>query len=214
MIGKRFGRLLVIEEFGVDSRGEFQWVCRCDCGNVTHPIKGSVLRTGKSQSCGCLEKELKSARSSTHRKSQTRLYNIWSCMKGRCFSKGHPAFSSYGGRGIAVCDEWKNNFQAFYDWAMSNGYSDELTIDRIDVNGDYCPENCRWISISEQQHNKRCNVVIAFNGESHTLKQWSEITGINYKTLHQRYSKGKRDTKLFGESLDINELASVQAVTE
>lgn len=205
MVGKRFGRLVVTNDSGVDNRGEHTWVCKCDCGNITHPIKGSVLRLGKSQSCGCLQREQQSARASTHKKSRTRLYNIWSLMKARCNNPNNQAFKDYGGRGITVCEEWLNSFETFYEWAVSNCYADNLTIDRIDTNGNYEPSNCRWATQKEQIENRRCSVILEINGKTQTLKQWANETGIPYKTLHAKYLKGKEfaieniEARLFGE---------------
>lgn len=196
MLGRKFGMLTVIAHYGKDNRGEMMWICKCDCGNITHPITGSVLRKGKSTSCGCYAKKLTSERSSTHRKSQTRLYSIWQGMKGRCFRNTSPAYKYYGGRGISVCGEWKNDFQAFYDWAIINGYADNLTIDRIDVNGNYEPSNCRWVTQKEQAQNKRRAIMIEINGISKSLLTLSEETGIPYKTLYNRHSKGLKGSKL------------------
>lgn len=111
-------------------------------------------------------------------------------MKSRCTNTTIKAYKDYGGRGIKVCDEWLNSFEAFYDWAMKNGYADHLSIDRIDVNGNYCPENCRWATRKTQQMNKTNNLLIDFNGEKHTLAEWSEITGINRATIKSRLNAG------------------------
>ncbi len=167
MIGKQFGRLTVIAEsksHGAESR----WICKCECGVTTKPIRGSSLRRGATRSCGCLQKEIVRERitkhpphyHTTHNESYSRLYKVWQGMKSRCTNPNSTSFQNYGGRGIAVCAEWLNDFQAFYDWAMSNGYEPAVkrgkcTIDRIDVNGDYCPENCRFVSMKEQNSNKR-----------------------------------------------------------
>ena len=119
----------------------------------------------------------------------TRLYKIWCSMHERCQRQKHKHYMSYGGRGIAVCEEW-NEYIPFYDWAMANGYRDDLTIDRKDINGNYCPENCKWATNKEQQNNKRTNRVMVVNGISHTISEWAEITGIGKTTIRYRLNKG------------------------
>ena len=123
-------------------------------------------------------------------KSNSRLYNIWLHMKGRCYRKTDDHYEHYGEKGITMCDEWKNDFKAFYDWAMSNGYADNLTIDRINVNGNYEPSNCRWVTMKEQCNNRTSNVILTINGESHNIQKWSEITGIKYHTIYARMKRG------------------------
>lgn len=125
--------------------------------------------------------------------SNTRIYRCWDRMKHRCYNSKNKDYRHYGGRGIKVCDEWLDDtwgFTNFYYWAMNNGYSDNLTIDRIDVNGNYEPLNCRWATIIEQRNNMRSNVVLTYKGETHNLKQWSKILGLNYRTLCLRYERG------------------------
>lgn len=185
--GERFGRLTVLKRVYVEQKGHRShayWLCKCDCGNET-VVDGSNLRRGTTKSCGCYQKESMD-RFCTHRKSNTRLYGIWRTMKTRCYNQSYDSFHRYGGRGITICDEWLNDFQSFYDWAMENGYSDDLTIDRIDNNGNYEPSNCRWATAKEQSNNTRRNVRIEFNGESHTMAEWSKILGIKYITLYKR----------------------------
>jgi hypothetical protein len=164
MKGKRFGRLTVIEFAYVDNRREARWICQCDCGNTTNDTRGSQLRRGKATSCGCFRNEQSSIRASKHKKSNTRVYSIWTDMKKRCFNVQCKRYPDYGGRGITVCEGWRNNFEAFYEWSIANGYADNLTIDRIDVNGNYEPSNCRWITIQEQQLNKRNNKGARYDG--------------------------------------------------
>ena len=125
-----------------------------------------------------------------HGMRYTRLYNIWRSMNQRCYNEKSVNFGRYGARGITVCDEWKEDFQSFHEWAMANGYSEELTIDRIDVNGNYEPSNCRWSTYKEQANNKRNSRIIECNGVSHTLGEWSEITGIRLATIWERLRKG------------------------
>lgn len=144
--GQRFGRLVALQTIGMQNHC-YIWECVCDCGNTTSvPIHH--LLNGHTQSCGCLRRERYNKASYSHGHSRTRLYRIWGNMKTRCTNPRAHNYHYYGGKGISVCYEWKNNFQAFYDWAMANGYAEGLVIDRIDSDGDYCPENCRWITQS------------------------------------------------------------------
>lgn len=188
MVGNRFGRLTVIEYAGLNRRNSKMWICKCDCGNITKPIISSSLRNGNTRSCGCLN--------GTHHKKNTRLYSIWQGMKARCYRPSHQWYKRYGGRGITICDEWKNDFQAFYDWAMENGYADNLTIDRKDNDRGYCPENCQFTSQTSQIRNRSISITVVVNGVEKTLQQLSEETGIKYRTLHRRYEKGCDITEL------------------
>lgn len=131
------------------------------------------------------------------RTGRKRIYGIWRGMKARCYYPKHINYHRYGGRGITVCEEWRTNFQAFYNWAISHGYADDLTIDRIDNDGNYEPGNCRWATQQEQQHNKSTCIYITYNGKTMDIKQWSECLGIDYNTLHMRISNGWPVEKAF-----------------
>ena len=146
LVGQKFGRLTVISR-AENVKRLTRWNCICECGNST-VVYGGHLRSGATKSCGCLCKETASKNNSTHRKTKTRLFTTWQNMFTRCNNKNHKQYKNYGARGIQVCDEWKD-FVIFYEWAIQNGYNDNLTIDRIDNDGNYCPENCQWITLSE-----------------------------------------------------------------
>lgn len=187
--GQRFGRLTVIEHHGKDKYSHNLWLCKCDCGNVKITETNSLLKGGCS-SCGCLKREETIMMNTTHNHSNTRLYNIYARMKARCYKESNKDYKHYGGRGIAICKEWLDSFENFYDWSMANGYSDNLTIDRKDVNGNYEPSNCRWVSMKVQGNNKRTNIFYTYENETHTLSEWSEITNVKYITLYHSYRNG------------------------
>lgn len=180
LTGQRFGKLIAICENGKNKHNDIVWKCQCDCGNSTI-VPAYRLISGKTRSCGCLRE--------VHKMAKSRLYNTWHGMKQRCDNASDHEYKRYGGRGIKLCEEWQM-FEPFMQWALSHGYNDTLTIDRIDNNGDYSPENCRWITLQEQQRNKSDNISLTYNGETHILMEWSEITGIRYQTLQGRYRRG------------------------
>lgn len=254
-IGDKFGRLEVVEYAGRNHRNRKTWLCQCDCGNKK-VITQDDLKSGKTNSCGCLKKEImskksfkdltgkqfgewtvlelcgknkymerlwkckcscgaiaevtsrsliggysKSCRNCAYKKngenqkkhgmSRSRVYKIYNGMLNRCYNKNNYTFEHYGGRGITVCDEWMGEygFKNFYEWSLENGYEPTLTIDRIDVNGNYEPNNCRWADAKTQANNKRNNINITYNGKSQTLAQWSKELEINFYTLYARIEK-------------------------
>lgn len=191
MIGKKFGRLTVLERaddyVAKSGKRDAAVLCRCDCGNVKR-LRSSVLKNGNTRSCGCYRREASSARNSTHGLSHSRIWNTWNGMIERCEQKNNKSYKNYGAKGIRVCDEW-HNLENFVTWAMANGYDDTLTIDRIDSTKDYCPENCRWADRKTQNNNTSRNHLITFNGETKTMAQWSEETGISYAALKCRINR-------------------------
>ena len=206
LIGQRFGRLVVIEKLP-SKNNRCWWRCKCDCGNFKD-VPTKYLTSGTTQSCGCLNKiksenAKKAAKKSaevctTHGLSNTRIYSIWKNMIYRCENSKTAEFKLYGGRGIKVCEEW-HDIRKFQEWAMINGYKEGLEIDRVDVDGNYEPLNCRWATRKQQNNNKRNNVKAEINGEIHTLAEWSEITGITINTLQYRYYRGDRGERLIRE---------------
>lgn len=181
LTGTRFNMLTVIERVGTDSSGRVLWKCICDCGNET-VVPSYCLTSGHTKSCGCL---LINSHI-THGQSYSHLYQIWHGMKNRCINPNMQDYSRYGGRGITVCDEWDNNYESFQDWALDNGYSEDLTIDRIDPNGNYEPDNCRWSTKKEQANNRVNNLYYSMNGENHTLSEWCDMFNLPYQTIYAR----------------------------
>ena len=182
--GQRFGRLIVLRENGRKGKS-LLWLCRCDCGNEINAIAYN-LKNGHTRSCGCLAKDTKSKIRTKHNGTKTRLFRIWQHMLNRCRNKNVVGYKNYGGRGIKVCNEWQKSFESFRDWALRNGYKDDLSLDRINVNGNYEPENCRWTNAKTQANNKRNNRYIEYKGETKTLSEWAESFGLLPATIRAR----------------------------
>ena len=191
LTGNVYGYLTVLSETTMrDSEGRRLWECRCECGSIV--LKSTrALKDGECRSCGCKTAELRIASGNVakHYMSRTRLYRIWAEMKNRCSDPDSTAYKYYGGRGISVCTEWLN-FEPFMKWALESGYTDFLTIDRIDVNGNYCPSNCRWTNMSVQANNKRTSRYVEYKNEKHTISEWSRLIGINKTTIRCRLNAG------------------------
>ena len=189
LTGKRFNRLTVLESAGRTWQGKDLWRCRCDCGNET-VVVGYNLKSGHTKTCGCLQGEVLSKINTTHGHTGDRIYNIWRYMKDRCNNPNSDCYENYGGRGISVCIDWENNFQEFYDWSMQNGYRDDLSIDRINYNEGYSPENCRWATNLEQANNKRSNRYITYANVTHTQAEWARIFNMSQHVLRHRLDRG------------------------
>ena len=195
LTNKKFGRLTAINNV-YSKNGNMQWLCKCDCGNIII-VDNQSLKRGITKSCGCLAKEIATITHTKHNMSKTRLNSVWDSMKQRCNNPNNSQYRNYGARGIKVCEKWndkQNGFINFYNWAMANGYDEnakfqQCTLDRIDNNGNYEPNNCRWITIKEQSNNRRTNHYITYNNKTHTIAEWSEILNINRYTLYDRINK-------------------------
>lgn len=177
LTGRKFGKLTALQRVKNDGK-RVMWKCRCECGREVI-VRAYHLTSGHSKSCGCIKRK-------NNGMYGTRISRIWRNMINRCYCKGSTEYHRYGERGIKVCDEWRNDFMDFYNWAMSHGYRDDLSIDRIDVNGNYEPSNCRWVTQKEQANNTRTNHYVTYNWKTHTISEWGEITGISCKVLSNR----------------------------
>lgn len=188
--GQRFGKLVVLglsEKRG--KSGHKYYRCLCDCGKEKD-ISASHLVTGASKSCGCGVLLALKKRNTTHGMSRSRLFTIWMGMKRRCMNPNEKSYVYYGGRGISICDEWKADFMAFHDWSVNNGYAENLSIDRIDSDGNYEPSNCRWVPLSEQNRNKRDNHLVTINGKTQLMSDWCKESKVSMTTVYERLRKG------------------------
>lgn len=193
----KFGELTVIcraeDKIMANGRRRTVWKCKCSCGKEVS-VCADALTRGTQVSCGCYRNRRAAELFTKHGKSDSRLYYVWSGIKSRCYNENVYEYRLYGERGITMCDEWRNSFEAFYSWALANGYKEDAprgtcTIDRIDCNGSYSPENCRVVTQKQQMNNIRTNHILELNGESHTIAEWSRLTGINQYKIRNRVSK-------------------------
>lgn len=199
--GQVFGRLTVIERAGSTKAGRAIWKCKCSCGNYTNSVS-SDLRNGDVKSCGCYRHDIDILRSAASNKN-TRLYRIWIAMKKRCYNKNDSKYKYYGEAGIDVCEDWRTSYKSFKEWSTSNGYAEDLTIDRIDVSRGYYPDNCRWVSMKVQSNNRSNNRIITYNGTNYTLAQLAEKFNLPYNKLYHRVI-----TKSYDVYDAINELSA------
>lgn len=185
MANKKYGKLLALSLHHIDKRGKTYWLCKCDCGKET-VADGYKIRKGITTSCGCVQANWrKTGPNHSHGLTNSRLYSIWSNIKARCNNPKNYEFKYYGGKGVCICQEW-TDFSAFYEWAINHGYNDKLTIKRDNVNGNYCPENCKWILPDKQYLNRTDSHFVTAFGKTQTIKEWSDETGIKYGTIERR----------------------------
>lgn len=190
-IGRKFNKLTIIQFDHKDKNRKSYYLCKCDCGK-TKVISLNNLITGSIKSCGCIKVAMLKSKSKKYSKNtHPKLYNTWSAMKQRCYNKKASNYYKYGDRGITVCIEWKNSFENFAKWALNNNYKEGLSIDRINVNGNYEPSNCRWATIKQQSINKRRTIFITYKGENLTINELAKKLGQSYQDTYRKYKKGK-----------------------
>lgn len=204
LTGQKFGRLTVVKRLPNNKYHYAMWECKCDCGNIVK-ISSNSLRSKNTKSCGCLQKEkAKQTGLKNKRNIPNKIRNTLYRMKTRCYNCKSSKYKYYGGRGIKICSEWldkENGMMNFYNWAITNGYKDNLSIDRINVNGNYEPNNCRWATAKEQANNKRNNHYITYNGETRTMMEWSKILGISYNQLRDRIRRNWSIERAFNQPI-------------
>lgn len=186
LTNQKINRLTVIKKQGINKYGGVDWLCQCDCGKYTI-VSSNMLNSGQIKSCGCLRKE---KHFKTHGLSKHKLYRVYYGILGRCYDKKNKKYYLYGEKGITMCAAWKDDFMAFYNWAINNGYKKGLTIDRIDSNKNYEPTNCRWVTTKEQNRNLSTNHKYTYNNKTKCLGEWAEIYNISINTLRSRIRSG------------------------
>lgn len=186
--GQVFGRLTAMTPVG-SGAGGVRWRCICSCGKES-VVSCAVLISGATRSCGCLREELRGSKQRTHGMTKTPTYVVWQAMRARCYYEKHPHYSNYGGRGIAVCDEWKDSFENFL--ADMGPRPEGKTLDRKDSNGDYCKGNCKWATRREQNRNSKQNRAVIHLGESKCLSEWCEILGLDYMKTYYQVTRNKK----------------------
>lgn len=184
-----YGKLTVIKRvpraIKTDKNNAVYWLCKCECGNIKI-IEGSRLRDGEATDCGCVSK----SKYIRNLRYGTKLYDVYRAMLKRCYNSNVKNYKNYGGRGITVCYNWRNNFMSFYDWAINNGYKNGLTLDRMNNDGNYEPSNCRWVGYDIQENNTSRNKLLTYNGKTMSISQWCKILNVNASTLFARCRYG------------------------
>lgn len=199
LTGERYGKLVVIKRVENDKNGASMWECQCDCGNKKI-VRGNSLKRGNTKSCGCLVVKPPNTK---HGESGTPLYRKWISILRRCESPKCPYYKDYGGRGITVCEEW-HDFLMFKKWVEETQQNKDFTIDRIDNDKGYSPDNCRWASKKVQANNRRSNILFEYKGDIHNLEEWSKILNFDYKRVHSRmYKLGWSFEKSISVPVDI-----------
>ena len=185
-MNKKYGKLTIL---GIEYQKKYSngtiidfVKCKCECGNIKI-INFNNIKRGLVKSCGCITKTVNGM-------SKTRIYQIYRHLINRCYREKDISYKNYGNKGIIVCDEWKNDFMSFYNWAMKNGYEEHLTIDRINVNGNYEPSNCRWVNMAVQQNNRSNNRILEYKGQKKTITEWAKYCGLSYRNLYYRLNNG------------------------
>lgn len=229
MTGQHYGRYTVLEYIGQNKDHKAVWKCRCECGTIKN-VSGKDLRSGNTKSCGCYNRDKAMQNPALwkpkHGLSKHPLHQVWSDIKTRCYNKKDRSYKWYGARGIKLCDVWMD-FKAFYEWSIKNGYENGLTLDRINPNGNYSPDNCRWVGMKIQQNNRRNNKMLNINGVSKTMSEWADEYDVNYRLVKSRIRAGwtpekalsqrKQDIKTITigeETKTINEWSKISGVNK
>lgn len=195
LINRRFGSLVVKERLKMNSHREMEWLCVCDCGKE-HITTSNRLTHGQTTCCRECVKTKISVANTKHGTKPIELWHCYTNMKTRCYNEKYSLYHRYGGRGIKVCDEWLNSFEKFREWAFENGWSKDLTLDRIDNDGNYEPNNCKWSTIQEQSNNRHTNRILTLNGVSDTMANWSRKLNIPYHIIQSRLYRGWEEEKI------------------
>lgn len=213
LTGQRFGRLVALEVSGRNKYGNLMWLCKCDCGNM-HTVPSGKLIQGKSKSCGCYAKEVHAKSLEKHgitTGGKPRTFTIWCGMKARCLDPKAISYKSYGARGITVCQEWlgEQGFENFHNWAIANGYTDELTIDRIDNNGNYEPNNCRWVEAKENRKKQRNVHYVEAYSLKLSVSDWCRKVNMSKSTAYKYLNRSENDfKKMLGRRLEKDKCIS------